>query len=229
MRIFAISDLHLDTTNSKPMDVFGEKWSGHTDKILESIKKNALSFEDVLIVAGDLSWAMKLEDAKKDLEFFKQIPTNIIIVKGNHEYWWQSISLVRNSLPDNMQAIQNDAIKLGNFVFCGTRGWVLPDGKKELSKEDQKIYDREVIRLKLSIDEAKKLAKENDEIICVMHYPPFNNKLDDNEYLRVLKENNIKTVVFGHLHGCKLKTEINDITCYLTSCDFLNNEILQIK
>ncbi len=233
MRVFAISDLHIDTTNSKPMNIFGESWEGHTDQILACAKKHNISFNDVLIVAGDLSWGMKMEDAKKDLAFFEQIPTNIIIVKGNHDYWWQSLSVVRANIPSNMHAIQNDAIKFGHFVFCGTRGWILPTSKKPLSKQDQKIYDREIIRLKLSIDEAKKLASEGDEIICVMHYPPFNFNKEESEYLKVLKEANINTVVYGHIHGnfkgCNLKTTLDGIDCYLTSCDFLKNKIVQIR
>ena len=233
MRIFAISDLHLDTTNSKPMNIFGECWEGHTEQILSDFKKYNITFDDVLICAGDLSWGMKMEDAKNDLEFFNKLPTNIIVVKGNHDYWWQSLSQVRANMPENMHAIQNDAIKFGHFVFFGTRGWLLPTAGKKFSEQNQKIYDREVIRLKLSYDAAKAIAEDGDELICVMHYPPFNAKKEDNEFLKFFRENNIKTVVFGHLHGyfrgLDVKTTIDGTDFYLTSCDFLKNKMVQIK
>lgn len=233
MRIFAISDLHLDTTNSKPMNIFGECWEGHTEQILSDIKKYNITFDDVLICAGDLSWGMKMEDAKKDLEFFSNLPTNIVVVRGNHDYWWGTLNQLRANLPSNMYAIQNSAIKLGKYVFFGSRGWLTPISGKKFSAENQKIYEHEMLRLNLSFDEAKKIAEDGDELICVMHYPPFNAKKEDNEFLKFFRENNIKTVVFGHLHsyfrGLDVKTTINGTDYYLTSCDFLKNKMVQIK
>ena len=232
MRVFAISDLHLDHTNSKPMDKFGDVWAGQEDKILQSSDQLSVNEKDVLVVAGDISWAMKLADALADFEFFKNFPCKVLIVRGNHDYWWQSVSNVRDAIPSNVIAIQNDAVKIGGIVFCGTRGWNVPETGRKQSVDDKKIYDREVIRLGLTIESAKKLQTSGEKIVLIMHYPPFNNKREDNEFLKMIRESGIETVIFGHLHGkwhkCEYKTKIDNTDFYLTSCDFLQNQIVEI-
>ena len=130
MKIYAISDLHLSTTCDKPMDIFGGNWEGYTEKIISNWKQK-ITDDDLVLVAGDISWAMKLEEAKPDLEWIDALPGKKIIIKGNHEYWWKSISSVRAILPDSVKALQNDSIKIGNVIFCGTRGWVIPENKQK--------------------------------------------------------------------------------------------------
>lgn len=232
MRIFAISDLHLDSTNSKPMDIFGPVWENQTEEILASAEKLGITNDDVILLAGDLSWAMKIEDVKPDLDFLNKLPGKKVLVKGNHDYWWSGLSKVKAVMPENCYVIQNNAVKIGNKVFCGTRGWDIDEGKG-LSKEDKAIYDREVIRLGLSLGEAKKLASEGDEIICLMHYPPFNFSRKESDFTRLIEEAQVKKVVYGHIHnnfkGRSSVTEINGVNYYLTSCDFLHNSIIEIK
>ena len=159
MKLFSISDLHLDIYNKKPMDIFGPVWHNYVDKIVEDWN-NKVTKDDVVILAGDYSWAMKLEDATKDFEFLNSLNGTKIIIRGNHDYWWSSVSKVRAILPANTYALQNDAIKLGNYIFCGNRGWLIPEGKQN-TEENKKIYARELIRLELSLKSAKKLQTNN--------------------------------------------------------------------
>lgn len=230
MKVYAISDLHLDHNGQKPMDIFDAIWSGQEEEIKQSYKELGIKKDDVLVVAGDISWAMRLEDAKNDLKFFDDFDCKIIILRGNHDYWWGSISSVRDSLPKNIFALQNDAIKIGDKIFCGTRLWLVPDGRQK--KEDKKIYDREIIRLNMSIQAAKKLQTNNEEIILITHYPPFCKNKKDNEALKMISEAGIKTVIYGHLHGkyhgYSGVTEIGGIKYFLTSCDFVKNQIVAI-
>ena len=135
MKVFAISDLHLSINNPKPMDIFGEVWEGYVEKIFEDWK-NKVTDDDLVLLCGDFSWAMKLEDTKKDFDLLSTLPGKKIIIRGNHDYWWKSISGVREFLPENFYAIQNDAMKFGNVVVCGTRGWTVAERNQTLSAED---------------------------------------------------------------------------------------------
>ena len=229
MKVFAISDLHLSINNPKPMDIFGPVWQGYLDKIFEDWKAK-VSDEDLVLLAGDFSWAMKLEDTKEDFALLSSLPGKKIIIRGNHDYWWKSISAVRAFLPQNFYAIQNDAIKFGDIVVCGTRGWMVPERNSEQSEENKKIYDREVIRLELTLESASKLRQEGDKLICIMHYPPCNFTRDDSEFTSLIEKYKVDKVVFGHLHGKKIQTTFikNGIPYYLTSCDIVDNKLIGI-
>ena len=153
MKIYAISDLHLSTSCDKPMDIFGGNWEGYTEKIIENWTSK-ITDDDLVLIAGDISWAMRLEETKTDFEWIDKLPVKKINIKGNHEYWWKSISAVREALPESIMAIQNDSIKIGDKIICGTRGWTVPEENKEFLPEDEKIYKREVERLKLTLKSA---------------------------------------------------------------------------
>ena len=231
MKVFAISDLHLSVNNPKPMDIFGPVWDGYLDKIFDQWKQ-IVSEDDVVLLPGDFSWAMKLEDAVADFQMLENLPGKKIIVRGNHDYWWKSISAVRGILPKDFYAIQNDAMKIGNYIFCGTRGWQVPENGATQLPEDEKIFKREVIRLEMSLKEAEKLKQENDKIVCMMHYPPVNFSKEDSEFSMLFEKYNVDFVVFGHLHGYKnIQTEFNrnGIKYFLTSCDVVNNKITVIS
>lgn len=231
MKIYAISDLHLSTNCDKPMDVFGGNWEAYTEKIIQNWKSKVKE-DDLVLIAGDISWAMKLEDAIADLEWIDVLPGKKIIIKGNHEFWWKSISAVREVLPKSIMAIQNDSLKIGDFIICGTRGWSVPEENKDFSPEDEKIYKREVERLKLTLKSAKVLQTNNEKIICMMHFPPFDGNGNDSEFISLFEEYGVSVVVFGHLHGytnCKLKQIKNNITYYFTSCDHINNDPVEIE
>lgn len=230
MKIFSISDLHLDINNTKPMDIFGPVWHDYLDKIILDWQAKVKE-DDVVILAGDYSWAMKLEDVVSDFDFLSKLPGKKIIIRGNHDYWWSSVSKVRENLPRNTYALQNDAIKIGDYIFCGNRGWLIPEGKQN-TKENQKIYARELVRLDLSLKAAKKLQTNNEKIVFVTHYPPFNNKIEPSEYTNKIEEYGVDYVVFGHLHGYvnpkMLYNEINGVKYYLTSCDAVKNNLIEI-
>ncbi len=226
MKIWAISDLHLSFACDKPMDVFGGSWTNYTGKIAENWQRLVAS-DDIVCIAGDLSWGMKLEEALPDLQWIDALPGKKIVIKGNHEYWWKSISAVREILPPSITAIQNDSIKIGNYVFCGTRGWTVPRRGKILSGQDEKLYKREVERLKLTLQSAQKIRGEGDKLVCLIHYPPFNSYKDDNEITALLEEFGTDIVIFGHLHGVYVSmdkvTQKNGIIYYYTAIDHIDN------
>lgn len=230
MKVFAISDLHLSVNNPKPMDIFGPTWENYLDKIFVDWRKK-VSEEDVVLLAGDFSWAMKLEDTKEDFQLLENLPGKKIIVRGNHDYWWKSISAVRSVLPQNFYAIQNDAIKIGEYIFCGTRLWNLPSMNKIQSEEDEKIFKRELLRLEMTLQQAKKLQTANEKIVCILHYPPYTFKEEDNEVTAMLERFGVYKVVYGHIHAfCKqnFALEKNGIKYYLTSCDIVGNKMVEI-
>ncbi len=230
MKIFAISDLHLSVNNPKPMDIFGPVWDGYLEKIFFQWK-NIVSEDDIVLLAGDFSWAMKLNDAIKDFDLLKNLPGRKVIIKGNHDFWWSSISNLRNKLPNGFFAIQNDAIKFNNVIICGTRGWQVVENGIERSAEDEKIYNREILRLEMSLQQAEKLKQDNEKIICMMHFPPFNFAKDDSDFTTLIEKYKVDKVVYGHVHGIKKienRIKKNGIEYFLTSCDVLNNNLILV-
>ncbi|MBQ9792204.1 MAG: metallophosphoesterase [Clostridia bacterium] len=230
MKVFAISDLHLSINNSKPMDIFGPVWDNYLDTILEDWNKKVTD-EDIVLLAGDLSWAMKLEDAVVDLEFLNKLKGKKVLLRGNHDYWWSTISKVRSVLPKNVYAIQNDCLEIGDYIFCGSRGWIV-DESKRTDSNDKKIFDRELIRLEMSLTQAKQKQTSGKKIICLMHYPPFDKNNQSTLFTDMIERFGIDTVVYGHLHGkvpnVKEILELNGVKYYLTSCDMVKNKLVEI-
>jgi len=224
MKVFAISDLHLSANVDKPMDIFGGAWDNYWEIIQNNWRKH-VSEEDVVLIAGDISWAMYLEEAIPDLKEIGALPGYKVIIKGNHDYWWSSVTKVKEILGEKTFVIQNDALRLGNYVFFGTRGWNCPD--KNWTEQDEKIYQREGQRLTLSLTAAKKLAQDGDTLVGMLHFPPFNVKREESVFTKILENAEIRTVVYGHLHGknCRVDPKVvkNGVSYYLTSCDQVNN------
>lgn len=230
MKVFAISDLHLSVNNPKPMDIFGPTWEGYVDKIFADWKQK-VGDEDLVLLAGDFSWAMKLEDSVADFDMLTTLPGKKVIIRGNHDYWWKSISAVRAILPKGFYAIQNDALKFDDVIVCGTRLWNLPDTTKKMTAENEKIYKRELIRLELTLQQAKKLQQNGEKIICMLHYPPYTFKEEDNEVTALLGKYGVNSVVYGHIHAyCKqnLVLNKNGVNYFLTSCDIVGNKLTEI-
>lgn len=230
MKVYSISDLHLSVNNPKPMDIFGPTWEGYLDKIFSQWKEK-ISEDDLVLLAGDFSWAMKLEDAVSDFQLMKDLPGKKIIIRGNHDYWWKSISAVRAILPEKFYAVQNDALKFDEYIVCGTRLWNLPVTNKVMTAENEKIYKRELLRLEMTLQNAVKLKEGDKKIICMLHYPPFTFREEDNEVTALLEKYGVYKVVYGHIHAyCKqnLVLEKNGITYYLTSCDIVGNRIIEV-
>lgn len=200
MGIWAISDLHLSlgVGVNKPMDIFGPEWEDH----LERIKIgwiNKVQEEDLVIIPGDISWAMRMEEAREDLYFIAALPGSKLILRGNHDYWWNSVSKVRAALPPGVYALQNDHFAWEGWAISGTRGWVCPGEARFDPLQDEKIYHREVARLELSLESA--LNGGFKRIMAVLHYPPFNMQRDGSGFTRLMAEYGVEICIYGHLHA----------------------------
>lgn len=199
MRVLAIADPHLSRSDPKPMDVFGPGWGGHPDALFDGWRETVRD-DDLVLVPGDLSWAIRLDDALVDLNDLAALPGRTVILRGNHDYWWPSIGKLRRALPDSMQAIQNDAIRVGNVVVAGTRGWTCP-GAHEFGERDDKIYQRELGRLDLSLSRAQALRRDGDAVVVMLHFPPTNARLDPSGFTERIEAFAPDALVFGHVHG----------------------------
>lgn len=221
MSVYGISDLHLDFSGEKPMGIFGDNWLDHEGKIFENWKQ-IVNEEDLVLVPGDVSWAMKLDDAYIDLLKIDQLPGIKVITKGNHDYWWGTKSKLKALKFNTIHFLQNDYFLYKNIGICGTRGWISKDNE-EFGEKDEKIFNRELNRLKLSLESIKEDVKE---IIVMLHYPPFNIDGSPNEFVEIMKEYKVSTCVYGHLHGeghkFAVEGEIDGIKFHCVSCDFID-------
>ncbi len=200
MRVFAIADPHLSKARPKPMDIFGGNWQGHPEVFFERWRE-VVEDDDIVLIPGDISWAMRLEEALLDLTDIAALPGKKVILRGNHDYWWAGVSKVRKSLPERMYAVQNDALCLDDVVIAGTRGWICP-GTYDFTEDDQKIYTREVERLKLSLESARKL--KGDKFVVMLHFPPTNVRLEPSGFTELILKAKPDALVFGHIHGEKV-------------------------
>lgn len=227
MAIFAISDLHLSFEENKPMNIFGSNWENHTEKVMLDWKEKVKE-DDLVLLPGDFSWAMHLKDTYKDFEYLSNLPGKKILLRGNHDYWWTTLTKMKKYLLENnfknIDFLQNNSFKVENTIIAGTRGW----GSIEDS-ENKKILDREILRLEMSLKDAKSKNDGNEEIFVCMHFSPF----IDNRFINLMKEYNIKKCIYGHLHGESVKDakegNINGIEYKLVSCDSLNFKLNKIK
>lgn len=230
MRLFAIGDLHLPGGDEKPMEVFGEHWEGHFERICQDWRSRVIE-EDAVLIPGDTSWAMQLNAAVPDLQAIGALPGRKILIKGNHDYWWGGIGQVRKVLPEGMFAIQHDTVDVGDVVICGTRGWAYPTQESPLSQEDERIFNREMIRLELALQAAVKAAGERP-IVVMLHYPPLYQQDRDTPFTRLLEQYLVHTVVYGHLHGAGIRAGFqgvwNGIRYMLTSCDSLDFSLAEV-
>ena len=230
MNIYAISDLHLSATADKPLNVCGGNREGHFEKI-KCDWRAQVTEEDVVLLCGDTSWAMKLPDALVDLRSLADLPGKKVFIRGNHDYWWNGITKLRDSAPDDsFYFLQTDAVKIGGFVFVGSRGWSCP-GSTDYTEQDEKLYLREAERFRLAFLDAERLKKEGDKLIALIHYPPFNQKQEDTLFTKLFEEKGVEKAVFGHIHGAAyfpLKTERNGVEYILSSCDKVHFRLVKI-
>lgn len=226
MSIYALGDLHLsfDERVEKPMDIFGPAWVNHTDKLEENWRR-LVGPADTVIIAGDISWGLKLDETMADFDWIHGLPGKKVITKGNHDLWWGSISKL-NKLYDDITFLQNHCYLLeeGKTAICGSRGWICP-GTEGFDEHDNKIFERERLRLRMSLEEAKAAGAET--IIGVLHYPPTNDKMQSSEFTEIMSEFGVKTCVYGHLHGKDsfkngIKGVLNGVEYKLVSLDYLD-------
>ena len=224
MAVFTLADLHLSFSVDKPMDIFGSLWEGHTEK-LQEYWNYMVNENDTVIVPGDISWAMTVKEAEEDFRFINSLNGKKIIMKGNHDYWWQSLKKLNEFILekgfDTISFLHNTALETENIIAAGSRGWACEAAPKA---EDRKIIAREAIRFDLSINEAKKLKGESDkEIVVFSHYPVLSPGEETSPILEVLVKHNIKRLYYGHLHGVKeerLIKKAGGIDLELVSADF---------
>ena len=251
MRIWAIGDLHLSFgVPGKNMDIFGPGWENHAE-IIASNWKATISADDLVLIPGDISWAMRLEEASADLAWIHSLPGTKVMIKGNHDYWWGSLKKISEVLPPSIHLIQNNAFHWRGVAIGGARLWDTPEysfGKfiefrenprakppaedvetvvqEELS---QKIFDRELERLKTSLKQMNPDAKIR---IAMTHYPPVGADLQPSRAAQILEQNQIGTCVFGHLHNikpeCSLFGEARGVRYLLTSCDYIRHQPIAV-
>ncbi len=221
MRVFGISDFHLSLDGHKPMDLFGDHWTDHHLKI-DQHWREMITEEDLVLLPGDHSWALRLKETTRDFNFIRSLPGHKVLCKGNHDYWWQSMSKIRKAFPD-LYFVQNDAVQIDAFGICGTRGWNLPGQDGFEDPQDEKIYLRELQRLTLAL---QALPPQAETRIAMLHYPPLFPSYRNTEFTRLLEQAGIHLCVYGHLHlGGGLNPfegEHNGVTYHLLSCDYLN-------
>ncbi len=221
MAVFAIGDLHLPGGDDKPMNVFGPHWEGHFDRIRADWSAR-VGEKDLVLIPGDISWAMQVEQAMPDLLAIAALPGRKVLLRGNHDYWWCGIGRLRDMLPEGMYAVQNDALLLDDVAVCGTRGWTLPSPGG--SPEDEKIYSRELIRMEMSLERAAQMKRKRLIVMC--HYPPLGEGGAETPLSRLLERYRPDDVVYGHLHGASLRGAvtglIHGIRYHCVSCDGLD-------
>lgn len=228
MKIFAIADLHFDFKKEKPMDVFGDNWENHEEKIIKNWKSTVCE-QDLVLIPGDVSWALRLDDALEDLLKIEKLPGIKIIGKGNHDYWWSTSTKLDKLGFQTIKFLKNNFYRFDDIVVCGTRGWdTMEEHSKEVSNE--KIFLREMNRLKISIESAK---KNKGKIVVMLHYPPFNSDGLPNEFFRIIKNYNADICIYGHLHGAEGHKNvregcIDNMTVHCVSSDYMDFKLKRI-
>ncbi len=225
MAVFTLADLHLSFSTNKPMDVFGSLWENHAEKI-EEYWNYMVDPEDTVVVPGDISWAMTLDEAVEDFAFINALNGKKIIMKGNHDYWWQSMAKLeefkKNNALDTITFLYNSAVEAENLIICGSRGWATETSV--VGADDKKIIAREALRFELSIKEAQKLKGESGrEIVVFSHFPVLSPGEATSPILEVLVRYGISRVYYGHLHSPRENQIINragGIDLTLVSADF---------
>ena len=221
MKIFAISDLHLSGLANKPMNVFGPNWEGHFEKI-KLDWQSKVGAEDIVLVCGDISWGTTLEEGLYDLRSLAPLPGRKVFIRGNHDYWWNGITKLRRAAPDDsFYFLQNDCVRFGNVIICGSRGWTCP-GSSDYTEHDEKLYLREAERFKLCFGEVAAVRREEDTVIALIHYPPMGLRLQPTLFTQLFEENRVDKVVFGHIHGdvyYPFRHVKNGVEYILSSCD----------
>ena len=230
MRLYAIADLHLPGGDEKPMDVFGPQWDHHFERI-SADWRTRVTAEDTVLIPGDISWAMQLGQAAADLQALGELPGRKVLIKGNHDYWWSSLTRVQELLPTGMTALQHSAADLGDWVVCGTRGWMIPTESEPLSPEDEKIYLREQARLEMALQAAQKMAAGRP-VVAMLHYPPLLQGCMESGFTALLERYGVHTAVYGHLHGAGIRAGYSGVCrgvrYQLTSCDSLDFRLKEI-
>ena len=234
MALYTIADLHLSTheATDKSMEVFGSRWLGYTEKLKKNWTK-LISDDDTVVIPGDISWALTLEEARDDLTFIDSLPGKKILGKGNHDFWWSTMRKQEKLLSEldikTISFLYNNAYYTDGFIIAGTRGWYYDDDANGIPKNSdfQKIIDREAGRLKTSLLAAKELNSRypDAQTVVFMHFPPVFNGRAVEEFLDILEKFEVKRVYYGHIHGLYVAEPSfihRGIVMSMVSADYLN-------
>lgn len=234
MAIYTIGDLHLSFHENKPMSIFGENWEGHEEKIKNDWTKKVQE-NDLVVIPGDFSWSTYLKDTVQDFDYLNKLPGKKLLLKGNHDYWWTTVTSMKNFLQENhfenIDFLYNNSYEYENYIICGTRGWSsTEDG------EDRKLLKREAIRLELSLQDGIKNYGKEKEILVFMHYPPINNsnliQNETNDFIRIMQKYDVKRCYYGHLHSNSIQEAVEGknfgIDFKLVSADGVNFKLVKI-
>ena len=234
MAIYTIGDLHLSFHENKPMSIFGENWEGHEEKIKKDWTKKVQE-NDLVVIPGDFSWSTYLKDTVQDFDYLNKLPGKKLLLKGNHDYWWTTVTSMRNFVQENyfenIDFLYNNSYEYENYIICGTRGWSsTEDG------EDRKLLKREAIRLELSLQDGIKNYGKEKEILVFMHYPPINNsnliQNETNDFIRIMQKYDVKRCYYGHLHSNSIQEAVEGkhfgIDFKLVSADGVDFKLVKI-
>lgn len=229
MNIFAASDLHLAKSGDKPMEIFGKQWFDHASRICKSWAQTVCE-DDIVLVPGDLSWAMKLDEAYTDLLDIMRLPGRKVFIRGNHDYWWNAIGKIRSKFSEfeNAYFLQNDSVVIDGIAFTGSRGWTSPQSAEYKKSSDEAIYNRELFRLEMAL---KTIPENIHKRIVLLHFPPV---VDGKEtgFSRLAQQYGAQHVVYGHLHGFSttmaFEGNLNGVNYTLCSLDHINFSPLKI-
>jgi predicted phosphohydrolase len=231
MRIFAIGDMHLEGGTGKTMERFGENWRNHDRKIFESWERTGRD-DDLLLIAGDTSWAMRLEEAQPDLDRIGRMKGRKLMLKGNHDYWWESPTKLARLLHPSIGILQASSIIVNRVAIAGTRGWVCPNDSF-FEQHDEKIYQREVSRLERAIESLRGREAEYDSLIVALHYPPANDRHEPSGFTELIDRCGADACVYGHLHGEAIESALTGqrqkTFYYLVSADAVNFAPAEIR
>ena len=230
MAIYVIGDLHLSLNTKKPMYIFWKNWQNYEEKIKQDWLLKVKP-EDTVILPGDFSWAMYLDETDKDFEFINNLPGKKILLKGNHDYWWTTVTSMRRYIQEqdfkNIDFLYNNSYEFEGKTVAGTKGWNISE-----DQEDIRLTKREVARLELSIQDGISKYGEDKEIIVFMHYPPLTKNYMNTDYTRLMKKYNIKRCYYAHLHANSIQDavegNIDGIEYKLVSSDGLDFKLLKI-
>jgi len=205
MALYAIGDLHLSLSVNKSMEVFGSAWKNYVSRIEDAL--GVLTDDDVLVLAGDTSWGMNLEEAEADFRFLDQFPGKKYLIKGNHDYWWVTAAKFHRFCEEkeirSLEILHNNCIFYGDYAVCGTRGWFFEEEQKP---HNAKVLNRELMRLETSLS-----AAGDQPILCFLHYPPMYQGYECPEILAMLEKYQVKQCCYGHLHGPTIRRRLEGI------------------
>ncbi len=213
--------MHLESGTGKTMDRFGDNWRNHDRKIFDAWERIGRD-DDLLLIVGDTSWAMRFEDATADLTRIGRMKGQKVMLKGNHDYWWQSLTKMSKALDSSIRFLQGTSIIEGRVAIAGTRGWICPNDSY-FKEQDAKIYEREVGRLRAALESLKGRESEYDRLIVALHYPPTNDRREASGFTELIDQYKSDVCVYGHVHGEFIKDAFTgargETFYYLVSAD----------